>query len=201
MDGPSRRPTEQCRSEGMPSLSEAPSGGAKPFAYFLAFEKVSRCKSETIGGRYRSNGYVPLDRVIVLRRQTWLLQGLWLFSDPRLRQFHRKIRENQISPGPLDGAQAFAHHAIFIDSPGLCGELDHRVLPAHLIRRQGQARGFANVADDVEVRSGRLDHQRIGAFLFVQQRLPHRLTTIHRVHLVAFAIALERAAASFAERS
>src|SRR3989344_4398321 len=58
MDGPSRRPTEQCRREGMPSHSEAPSGGAKPFAYFLVFEKVSRCKSETIGSRYRRNGYV-----------------------------------------------------------------------------------------------------------------------------------------------
>ncbi len=28
-DGPSRRPTEQCWSEGMPSLGEAPSGGAR----------------------------------------------------------------------------------------------------------------------------------------------------------------------------
>src|SRR3989344_5280325 len=51
------RPTEQCRREGMPSLSEAPSGGAKPFASFLAFEKGSRRKGETISGRYRSNGY------------------------------------------------------------------------------------------------------------------------------------------------
>ncbi|WCM52227.1 hypothetical protein OH720_04185 [Pseudomonas sp. WJP1] len=42
----------------MPSLGEAPSGGAKPFAYFLAFEKVSRRKGETISRRYRSNGYV-----------------------------------------------------------------------------------------------------------------------------------------------
>ncbi|WP_238543191.1 hypothetical protein, partial [Pseudomonas sp. GM78] len=33
-------------------------GGAKPFASFLAFEKGSRRKGETIGGRYRSNGYV-----------------------------------------------------------------------------------------------------------------------------------------------
>jgi hypothetical protein len=43
----------------MPSPSEAPSGGAKPFAYFLAFEKVSRRKGETISRRYRSNGYAP----------------------------------------------------------------------------------------------------------------------------------------------
>ena len=32
-------PPEQCRSEGMPSLGEAPNGGAKPFGSFLAFEK------------------------------------------------------------------------------------------------------------------------------------------------------------------
>jgi hypothetical protein len=42
----------------MPSLSEAPSGGAKPFGSFLAFEKGTRRKGETIGGRYRTNGYV-----------------------------------------------------------------------------------------------------------------------------------------------
>ncbi|NWL18795.1 hypothetical protein DM828_05610 [Pseudomonas umsongensis] len=42
----------------MPSPSEAPSGGAKPFASFLAFEKGSRCKSETISGLYRRDRYV-----------------------------------------------------------------------------------------------------------------------------------------------
>src|SRR5476651_609495 len=64
MDGPSRRPAEQCRSEGTPSHSEAPTGGAEPFAYFglgrhSGFSKVSRCKSETISGRYLNNGYAP----------------------------------------------------------------------------------------------------------------------------------------------
>ena len=34
--------------------------GAKTFGYFLSFEKVTRCKSETISGRYRRNGYVHL---------------------------------------------------------------------------------------------------------------------------------------------
>ncbi|OXR35865.1 hypothetical protein PSUM_08405 [Pseudomonas umsongensis] len=46
----------------MPSLSEAPSGGARAFGYFapggVPLFKVTRCKSGTIGGRYRSNGYV-----------------------------------------------------------------------------------------------------------------------------------------------
>jgi hypothetical protein len=51
-------PTEQCRSEGTPSLSEGPNGGAKPFASFSASGKGTRRKGETISSRYRSNGYV-----------------------------------------------------------------------------------------------------------------------------------------------
>ncbi len=42
----------------MPSLGEAPSGGAERFWLLLAlFPKVTRCKSGTISGRNRSNGY------------------------------------------------------------------------------------------------------------------------------------------------
>ncbi|QAY84694.1 hypothetical protein CUN61_12145 [Pseudomonas arsenicoxydans] len=52
-------PPEQCRREGMPSLGEAPNGGAKPFGSFSAFGKGTRCKSETASRRYRSNGYAP----------------------------------------------------------------------------------------------------------------------------------------------
>ena len=37
MDGPSRRPAEQCRSEGAPSLGEVPSGGAGAFWLLLRF--------------------------------------------------------------------------------------------------------------------------------------------------------------------
>jgi hypothetical protein len=79
----------------MPSPSEAPSGGAKPFASFLAFEKGSRCKSETIGGRYRSNGYVlrqPIShrascdapastlRTAQLMRRQWNAERPWRHS-------------------------------------------------------------------------------------------------------------------------
>ncbi|MDQ0706301.1 hypothetical protein QF043_005093 [Pseudomonas sp. W3I7] len=43
----------------MPSLGEAPSGGAQTFWLLLGrLPKVTRCKSGTIGRRYRSNGYV-----------------------------------------------------------------------------------------------------------------------------------------------
>ena len=42
----------------MPSLGEAPSGGARAFCLLLRFSKVSRCKSGTHTRDARSNGYV-----------------------------------------------------------------------------------------------------------------------------------------------
>ncbi|CRM48848.1 hypothetical protein [Pseudomonas sp. 28 E 9] len=53
-----RRPTDSSRSEGTPSPSEVPSGGARAFCLLLRFSKVSRCKSGTHSSRYRRNGYV-----------------------------------------------------------------------------------------------------------------------------------------------
>ena len=44
----------------MPSLGEAPSGGAKTFWLLLGrLPKVTRRKGGTLSRRYRSNGYVP----------------------------------------------------------------------------------------------------------------------------------------------
>src|SRR5450830_1643730 len=57
MDGPSRRPTDSSRSEGTPSLSEVPSGGARALWLLWGFSKVTRCKSGTISRRYQKNGY------------------------------------------------------------------------------------------------------------------------------------------------
>ena len=50
-------PPDGHRSEGTRSLSEAPYVGAKPFGSVLAFEKGTRCKSETASGSTRTNGY------------------------------------------------------------------------------------------------------------------------------------------------
>ena len=52
-------PPDGHRSEGTLSLSEVPYAGAKPFGSFLAFEKGTRCKSETASGNTRTNGYAP----------------------------------------------------------------------------------------------------------------------------------------------
>ncbi|MVV49599.1 hypothetical protein EJA72_15340 [Pseudomonas sp. PB120] len=51
-------PTEQCRSEGMPSLGEAPSGGARAFGY-LALLQVTRRKGGTNSRHHQRNGYTP----------------------------------------------------------------------------------------------------------------------------------------------
>ena len=59
-------PPEQCLRYGMPSLSEAPNGGAKRFASFRASAKGSRCKSETVISHHRRNGYVPRSMVLTL---------------------------------------------------------------------------------------------------------------------------------------
>ena len=52
-------PTEQCLRSGMPSLGEAPSGGAKALWLLSRFSKVTRRQGGTISRRYRSNGYTP----------------------------------------------------------------------------------------------------------------------------------------------
>ncbi len=51
-------PTQQCRITGMPSDSEAPSGGARAFCLLLRCSKVRRCKSATNISRHPNNGYV-----------------------------------------------------------------------------------------------------------------------------------------------
>jgi hypothetical protein len=60
-------PPDGHRSEGTPSFSEVPYAWGEPFFayFFLAFEKkVSRRKGETLSGRYRSNGYVHLQKKV-----------------------------------------------------------------------------------------------------------------------------------------
>src|SRR5471030_3137898 len=59
MDGPSRRPTDSSRSEGTPSLSEVPSGGARALWLLWGFSKVTRRKGGTQNGHHPTNGYAP----------------------------------------------------------------------------------------------------------------------------------------------
>ena len=48
----------------MPSLGEAPSGGAEAFWLLLRFSKVTRRQGGTLSSRYRSNGYVCGQKIL-----------------------------------------------------------------------------------------------------------------------------------------
>ncbi|PMZ85194.1 hypothetical protein C1X61_28620 [Pseudomonas sp. FW215-T2] len=76
-------PTEQDRSKGMPSLGEAPNVRGKS-PWLLGAFQVTRCKSGTIGGRDRSNGYVHPQKSMLPAtppsRASPLPQGAGLFT-------------------------------------------------------------------------------------------------------------------------
>ncbi len=46
--------------------------GQRPFGYFWVFPKVTRCKSGTISGRYRSNGYALPRWIHTCRTDTYV---------------------------------------------------------------------------------------------------------------------------------
>ena len=109
-------PTEQDRSEGMPSLGEAPNVRGKALWLLSRFSKVTRCKSETASSRYRRNGYAP--ELTSPRR--W--GTLFCFRIYVARNFHnasKTIRPRQKCRTVINGNAAsdratFAHRA----SPG-----------------------------------------------------------------------------------
>ena len=46
--------------------------------------------------------------------------------------------------------------------------------------------------NDVEIRAGRLDHQHVGAFVFIETRLAKCLTRVHVMHLIRATVAKRR---------
>jgi hypothetical protein len=119
-------PPEQCRSEGMPSHSEAPNGGARALGYLGLFQ-VTRCKSETASRHYRRNGYAPDQRAQLKRIRPKLTvirirETLFCFRICVARNFHKAsktIRPRQtcrtvINSNAASDRATFAHRA----SPG-----------------------------------------------------------------------------------
>ena len=96
-------PTEQCRSEGMPSLSEAPSGGAEAFWLLLRFSKVTRRQGGTLSRRHRSNGYThhPIPKKSLKkakkRRFPFLKKHRFLVTNTKHKAGLFHSRENQNS--------------------------------------------------------------------------------------------------------
>ena len=68
--------------------------------------------------------------------------------------------------------------------------MDHGKLPANLVRGDGQILAdLLGIADDIEVRAGRLDHNDVGALLDIAVDSAAREPAAARRQLVAFAVA------------
>ena len=101
-------PPNHWRITGTPSLGEVPSGGARAFCLLLRFSKVSRCKSGTLSGRYRRNGYVHGPTVLTVRpsSQASQLPHLGRGASAGSASAVRPSREQAPSPHRLPGAFA-----------------------------------------------------------------------------------------------
>ncbi len=82
----------------MPSLGEAPSGGARALGYLGLFQ-VTRRKGETISRRYRRNGYVHLQK---LRRATHSFREQARSHNKTLNILNKRspFADDQPSPNP-----------------------------------------------------------------------------------------------------
>ena len=103
-------PTEQDRSEGMPSLGEAPDVRGQAFWLLWRSSKVTRCKSGTIRSRYRSNGYVHNQKsasFYCVSRYTLHK----IFTKPPRQFAPRRAYRAVINGNAADDRATFAHRA------------------------------------------------------------------------------------------
>ena len=113
------------------------------------------------------------------------------------------VGDDQVGARPLDGGEALERDRTLVEPAALAGRLDHRVLPAHVVRdHRHLGVRIVHPADDVEVGEGGLDHEEVGSFLDIERRFPERLAHVPGVHLVGAPIAeLGRTLRGVAERS
>jgi hypothetical protein len=69
------------------------------FGSFLAFEKGTRCKSETASRRYRKNGYAP-ELTGIGSRADFIL-----FPNIRCTKFSQSLQDNSPAPNMPDSNQ------------------------------------------------------------------------------------------------
>src|SRR5215216_6493525 len=95
------------------------------------------------------------------------------------------VADDHVRAGALDSGERLEDHHPLVEPAVLRRGFDHRVLPAHAVRRDGQVRRLSDQAKDVEVRQGGLDHHEVRPLLDIQLDLEKRLAGVGRVHLVA----------------
>ena len=112
------------------------------------------------------------------------------------------VGDHDVGAGAADAGQRLEHGGALVEQSALGGGLEHGVLAADVVGRDGHARGLLDAADDVQVGQRGLDHQDVGALVGVELGLAHGLERVGRIHLVALAVArLRRAVGGDAERA
>ncbi len=154
MDGAWRRPTDSRLCSGTPSLSEVPSGGARAFCLLLTGPAIRLFKSEpllsgTLGGRYRSNGYVHNPTVLTVRPSSQASQLPHLDRGVSVRSASAVSPSREQAPSPqvqrhtkmcryLCSSQA--SHTLDLCLPPVCFRPRCRAYPAPAPRRSGSRR-------------------------------------------------------------
>src|SRR5215210_1515417 len=77
------------------------------------------------------------------------------------------VGDDDVCPGTLYSGERLHHGALFVEPAVLCCGLEHRVLAADVVRRDGQIGPLAHPAQDVQVWQGGLDHDDVRALLYV----------------------------------
>ena len=92
--------------------------------------------------------------------------------------------------------------AVAIEPAVVNGPHHHAELAAHLIGAERHGKTIARLANDVEVRHGRLHHDHVGAFFQIEFDFAHGFARVGRIHLIAAPVAeLRRRFGGFAEWS
>ena len=120
----------------------------------------------------------------------------------RFGDFAGEVREDDVGAGPLDREQVLERDRGAVEPAELGRGLHHRVLTAHVIRRDRHVERGAHVGDHVEIRERGLHHHHVGALVDVERDFGDRLAAVRGVHLVAAPVAeLRRALGGVAERT
>ena len=88
------------------------------------------------------------------------------------------------APALLMATSDSLHALIEVEPPEPCGGVDLRILAGDLVGRDGLPRRLSQLADDVEVEAGGLDHHDVGALGLVEPELDERLAAVRRIELV-----------------
>ena len=92
----------------------------------------------------------------------------------------------------MDSRQALEHRTALVEPSVSRRGLQHRVLPADVIRRRRVTERLFDATDDVQVRQRRLHHHDVSALGEILLDFPERLASVGRIHLMRSAIAEAR---------